>query len=190
MKGARSQAALMRAVRVCTSLMCAVRVCTSLTRSVPIRAALLPTSAIVVALLAGCGDDTAPGEPFFPADYRGTYVEVRNCRQSADHDLHMIRVLADPLAVGPYTTRDAGIPEGAVLVKEEYDFGDFDCTGPIVKFTASRRLAPESAPDDLDWEWQRLDPSREVVFEESPRCVACHTGCEPPDGYEGTCAVP
>ena len=145
---------------------------------------------IVLGLLAACGADVPPGVPLFPADYRDTYVEVRDCRQSADHDLDMIRVLADPLAAAPYMARDAPIPEGAILVKEEYDFGDFDCTGPIVKFAAMRRLAPGSDPDMLDWEWQRLDAARRVVVEDAPRCVGCHTGCEPPDAYEFTCAVP
>lgn len=146
--------------------------------------------ALALLLLAGCGPDAPPGVPLFPADYRDTYVEVRNCRQSADHDLDNIRVLADPLAFSPYSLRDAPIPEGAIIVKEEYDFGDIDCTGPIVKFSAARRLAPGSDPDNLDWEWQRLDASRHVIVEEAPRCVSCHTGCEPPDGYENMCAVP
>lgn len=126
----------------------------------------------------------------FPANYRDTYVEVRDCRQSADHDLHMIRVFADPLARGPYLLRDAPTPEGAVLVKEEYDFGDLDCSGAIVKFSAARRLPADSDPENLDWQWQHLDAARNVLFEEAPRCVSCHTGCEPPDGYEHMCAVP
>jgi len=146
--------------------------------------------AIMLGALAGCGDDAPPGVPIFPADYRASYVEVRNCRQSADHDLHMIRVLADPLAAAPYTGRDAPIPEGAILVKEEYDFGDFDCTGPIVSFAAARKRAIDSDPDNLDWEWQRLDPARRVIVEDEPRCVGCHTSCEEPDGYDHTCAVP
>ncbi len=145
---------------------------------------------VMLVALAGCGDDAPPGVPIFPADYRASYVEVRNCRQSADHDLHMIRVLADPLAAAPYTGRDAPIPEDATLVKEEYDFGDFDCSGAIVSFSAARKQPVDSDPDNLDWEWQRVDSERRVVVEDEPRCVGCHTGCEGPEGYDHTCAVP
>ncbi len=147
---------------------------------------------LAVALaLAACG--TNPDPPpvaFFPPDFASTYTMVRDCRRSADHDLNYIRVYANALAAGPYTNRDAPFPEGAILVKEELDFADATCSGAPVAFTASQRLSPGSSSQTLDWHWMRTDSARTVLSENSPRCVGCHEGCVPPDGYEYTCAVP
>lgn len=141
-----------------------------------------------VVLIGSCGPSA---EPLFPEDYEATYTEVRDCRQSGDHDLHVIRVLADPVAVAAYAERSELFPEGATLVKEEYDFGDFDCTGPIVQWTVMRKLAVGSAPLDLDWEWQTVDANRVVTEDNPERCANCHQGCGvPPDGFDGTCTVP
>jgi hypothetical protein len=154
----------------------------------------------VALLLAACGsdggdDDAADAAPqaeaVFPADYASTYTEVRNCRQSGDHDLNHIRVLADPRALGPYTHHDAPIPVGAVLLKEEYEFGDDTCAGPIKQWTVMKHLAAGTAPDQLDWKWQRVDADRKVVGEDTPRCSGCHSGCtEANGGYEWTCTQP
>lgn len=150
-----------------------------------------------VALLlcaAACGDDeTHPSgpSPLFPEDYASSYVEVRNCRPSGDHDLNIIRVLADPAALDPYVNRDQPIPEGAVLLKEEYDFGETDCNAPIKQWTVMVRLAQGSSPDTLDWRWQRVDSGRQVVEQDAPRCAACHAACNAQSGgYENTCTVP
>ena len=139
----------------------------------------------------GDSDDDAGVDPFFPADYAGSYVEVRNCRGSGDHDLNNIRILAAPDALGPYQKRDAPFPVGAVVLKEEYDFGDQTCTGPLKQWTVMRRLATDSSPSTLDWAWQRVDTTRTVVEQDPQRCIGCHMGCGVgPDGYAGTCAVP
>jgi hypothetical protein len=132
------------------------------------------------------GDDAVP---LFPADYAATYAEVRDCRGSADHDLHFIRVLADPQAVAPYMGRMAPFPDGAVLLKEEHDFGDTDCSQPPIGWTVMVRDG--AATDSLGWQWQKVDVNRKVVSENEARCFNCHTDCGiPPDGYLGTCAVP
>ena len=146
--------------------------------------------AVATAVAAGCdgGDEPAPA---FPADYAATYVEVRGCRGSADHDLRRIRVLADPAALAPYQTRSAPFPPGAIVLKAEHDFADDDCTGPVVEWTVMTRLAAGTAPGLLDWSWQRVDGDRRVVSEDEPRCAGCHADCGgPPDGHDGTCAVP
>jgi hypothetical protein len=152
----------------------------------------LPLLALLVAACPDGGDEGDAGlEPEFPADYAASYVEVRNCRGSGDHDLNNIRILADPAALGPYQSRSEPFPVGAVVLKEEYDFGDLACEGPIKQWTVMRRLAAGSAPENLDWAWQRVDVKRKVFDVDAPRCVGCHTGCGvAPDGYEGTCAVP
>jgi hypothetical protein len=138
---------------------------------------------------AGCGDDGG-GAPLFPDDYGATYLEVRDCRPSGDHDLNNIRVLADPAALGPYTARDAAFPIGAVLLKEEYDFGDPDCSGEIKQWTVMQRRASGTSTDTLDWAWQRVDWDRNVMSEDEPRCIGCHQLCGPPGGYANTCTEP
>ena len=155
----------------------------------------------VLGAAAGCpsddGDDMAEGEegseadPFFPADYESTFTEVRDCRGSGDHDLHNIRILAGPDALAPYQDRMESFPEGSLVLKVEHDFGDTTCEGEILQYTVMRRLAEGSSPDTLDWEWQQVSPEREVLAEDLPRCIGCHTGCGvEPDGYQGTCAMP
>lgn len=146
----------------------------------------------LLGLVAGGCEDPAPvDEPLFPVDYAQSYVEVRDCRGSGDHDLNNIRILAGPTALEPYQSRSEPFPVGALLLKEEYDFGDVDCSGPIVQWTVMQRVAEGSAPDLLDWNWQRVDSERAVVDVDGPRCVNCHTGCgAAPDGYQGTCALP
>jgi hypothetical protein len=124
-------------------------------------------------------------EPSFPADYAKSYVQVRNCRPSAEHDSHNIRILASPSAVAPYRDRDAGFPSGAVVLKEERDFGDVDCSGPILQWTVM------SLQPDAGWHWQSVSPERRVLTTNAAKCVDCHSRCgQPPDGFEGTCAVP
>jgi hypothetical protein len=146
-------------------------------------------SVLALLVVAGCGGDDAA--PVFPEDYASTYVEVRDCRGSGDHDLHNIRVLADPAALAPYRDRDAPFPEGAIVLKEEHDFDDVDCSRAPIGWTVMQRLAPGASEATLGWRWQDVDADREVISEDDPRCVNCHVECGvPPDGYEGTCAIP
>lgn len=143
--------------------------------------------------LPSCGDDgggSSGTAPSFPADYAASYVEVRGCRNSGDHELNRIRVLADPAALAPYDDRDTEFPVGAVVLKEEHDFADTDCTGVPVRWTVMTRLATGSSTETLDWYWQDVDEGRRVVSENDSRCIGCHTGCGvPPQGYLGTCTV-
>ena len=156
------------------------------------RAALAACLCLVTSGCAGddVGDDSGV-EPDFPADYADDYVEVRNCRGSGDHDLNNIRILAGPSAITPYNGRSEPFPPGAIVLKEEFDFGDLACEGPIKQWTVMRRLEDGSAPDTLDWSWQRVDAERKVVDVDAARCINCHSGCGiEPDGYEWTCAMP
>ena len=150
-------------------------------------------------LVAGAcpsGDDGTDGTdggaaPDFPEDYAASYTEVRNCRGSGDHDLHNIRILVDPSGRQAYEGRAEPFPEGAVVLKEEHDFGDTACSGEILQWTVMRKLAAGSSPDTLDWAWQTVDADRTVVDEDLPRCIGCHQSCGvAPDGWDGTCAIP
>lgn len=145
-------------------------------------------------IITGCPDDPPvdpPEEPLFPAGYADSYVEVRDCRQSGDHDLNLIRILADPTALDAYQNRDTPIPVGGILLKEEYEFDDIDCTGAVKQWTVMQRLEPGTNAEALDWRWQEVDADRTIVGEDTPRCYGCHTACtSDADGYENTCAVP
>jgi hypothetical protein len=156
------------------------------------RIRVLAAASLVV---AACSDPPAPlpapgAAPLFPADYAASYVEVRDCRKSGDHELAFVRVLADEAALGPYQDRDGDFPEGAVLLKEQYDFGDATCSGPIGEFTLMAKRA--SATDRLGWEWQRVGADRRVVESNGSRCVTCHARCTgaPEIGYDFTCTEP
>src|SRR5260221_4964197 len=138
-------------------------------------------AAWLVVVAAACGP---PATPLFDADYATTFTEVRNCRGRSDHDLHNVHVLANPLAMAPYVNRDAEFPVGAILLKEEYDFGDTTCADAIVWWTVMEKLPAGSSPSTLDWHWQKVDNHRSVVTDDEVRCISCHTKCGvPPDGY-------
>jgi hypothetical protein len=161
----------------------------------------LLTGCATAVVLLGCPSDDGEGQdsdsesggdmPLFPADYQADYTEVRNCRGSGDHDLHNIRILAGPTALGPYQSRTDPFPEGAIVLKEEFDFGDQTCEGEILQWTVMQRLPTGSSPDTLDWRWQRVDAQGNVASVDEMRCISCHTGCGvAPDGFDGTCAMP
>ncbi len=145
----------------------------------------------VVACDDGDGDDEGTGaEPLFPADVEARYTEVRPCMPSGDHNLNNVRILVDDAALDPYLERTAPFPEGAVVVKPEYDFGDATCAGDVVRWTVMRKLPAGSAAGTLDWAWQTVEVDRTVLDEDLPQCISCHRGCGvAPDGHDGTCAI-
>ncbi len=127
-------------------------------------------------------------EPDFPADYAKSFLEVRACRPSAEHDSHFIRILASPNAVETYKSRDGGFPAGTIVLKEERDFGDTTCAGPILQWTVMK-LQADGGVDG--WHWQKVSPDRHVLSTNEAKCTACHARCgQPPEGFAGTCAVP
>lgn len=147
------------------------------------RVAMSSLAIALVAALVACAD-----EPRFPADYASTYTEVRDCRRSADHDLHYIRVLADPDALAPYRDRTGDFPAGSIILKEEYDFSDGDCTGDILEWTLMEKTASSAR---LGWDWQRVNADRSIKSDNSTLCSNCHSNCTPDmNGYDSTCAVP
>jgi len=140
---------------------------------------------VALVLAAACSDTP---EPEFPTDYAATYTEVRGCRSSSDHDLHQIRVLADPAALDPYRTRTSAFPVGAVVLKEEFDFADTLCAGPILVWTVMKKTRSAA---NLGWTWQYVEPASGVGTQNERRCINCHTTCGVgPDGYDGTCTMP
>ncbi len=144
--------------------------------------------------LLGCSDDAPPGaDPLYPVDYAQSYVEVRACRFSLEHDLMRIRVFASPDAAPTYMARTGTFAANAIIVKQEYDSADMDCSGAVLSTAAIQKLEPGSAPDKLDWRWQRVDESGEPAEDNLTvnRCVDCHTDCGgDPVPFDGTCSVP
>jgi hypothetical protein len=134
-----------------------------------------------------CSDDAPGEEPFFDvAEVMESWPEVRNCRFSIEHDGVNIIVFASPGAETAYTEGTYPLPEGTVLVKAEHD--DSFCD-EVVEFTAMRKLAAGTAPEDGDWEWQRVGANGKVLESGSlPRCVMCHEGCT--NGRDFTCTDP
>lgn len=156
------------------------------------RAVLSAAAALGVGFGAACGGGNGGEETrLFPLSYDASYVEVRPCRTSADHDLNRVKVLVDPTAKDAYQLRDRPFPVGAVVLKEEYDFSDDTCTGPLKQWTVMVKLPDGSVPAALDWHWQKVDAGRTVVTDNEPRCYSCHITCGvPPVGYLGTCSAP
>lgn len=155
-----------------------------------VRLTLAVTAATLTALACGGSDEAAGPAPAFPADYAASFVEVRDCRSSSEHDLHRVRVLADPAAAQVYQSRAGDFAQGAVVLKEEHDFADIDCSGPVERWTVMVRRPAAELDEQLGWRWQDLDAARRVTGEDANSCAGCHTGCgQPPDGFQGTCTV-
>ena len=126
--------------------------------------------------LGGCPPSDTP--PAFPSDYASSYVEVRNCRRSPDHDLAYIRVLTSPEAAETYRTQTGTFAEGSVVLKEE--FADPGCTD-LDSFSVMVREAGA-------WRWQTVSSDRHVLEDGAlPRCIGCHSTCDPQ--FELTCTL-
>jgi hypothetical protein len=126
--------------------------------------------AAVNAALNGC-----PLEPIFPADYRDTFVEVRDCRNSVEHGSVSIRVLVNPESAAAYQRNENPLPVGTIVVKEEFDAPDCSNDADLVRWRPMRKEAPGFDPDDGDWAWQWVDaPARSVRFNDKASCIGCH----------------
>jgi hypothetical protein len=119
--------------------------------------------------------------PIFPANYRDSFIEVRDCRLGIEHGGVMIRVLANSIAAEPYRKLQNPLPVGSIVVKEEYDIHAADCSdaAKIATWSAMAKQSQGFDPDDGDWKWQRvLAPSRHVSCNDKlcPGfvCITCH----------------
>jgi hypothetical protein len=112
--------------------------------------------------------------PIFPASYRNTYVEVRNCRFSVEHDGVAIRVLANPVAVQPYLQNQNPLPVGSVVVKEEYNAAGCGDDSKLVRWRAMRKEEPGFDAEGGDWHWQWVNRNRTVRYDDKSTCIGCH----------------
>lgn len=112
--------------------------------------------------------------PIFPANYDKAFVEVRGCRFSIEHGGVSIRVLANQIAAEPYRRNQNPLPEGSIVVKEEYS-GERCNEADLVRWRAMRKEAPGFDAEDADWHWQWVDaPGRGVRFDDKSTCISCH----------------
>lgn len=159
----------------------------------------------LLALVAGaCGGGSGDGAPTdaaadvtvvapsrLPADYATRFVQVRDCRNSIDHDLNRILIKADPAVAPIYLDGPFPFPAGALIVKEE--FSDPGCTARV-GYTLMQKDPAGTAPAYGDWRWQKLDANGRVLLDgagigPATRCASCHaaTACRARDF---TCAEP
>lgn len=113
-------------------------------------------------------------EPIFPANYRDTFVEVRSCRIGLEHDSYAIRALANDPAVQPYLDHESPLPEGSIVVKEEFAASNCSDDTKLVRWSVMRKEAPGFDPIDGDWHWQRVGGDRSVIADGKATCVGCH----------------
>ena len=118
-------------------------------------------------------------EPIFPANYRATFTEVRDCRLAIEHNGAMIRVLTNDIATEPYRRNQNPLPVGSIVVKEEYDGLDCSNDAELKRWTAMRKEMPDFDPADGDWSWQRVEaPARQVSCNTKTCpgfvCLTCH----------------
>jgi hypothetical protein len=141
-----------------------------------------------VLALGGC--PTGDPEPLVPEDYAATFVEVRDCRLSIDHELEHVRVLAPPDVAAVYTARAGDFGDGALIVKERHAADD--CSDAPIGYAAMRRGAGYWEVGG-DWHWQLLDADFRVDEDgRVERCATCHAICGtgPEGGFDWTCAMP
>ena len=117
-------------------------------------------------------------DPIFPANYRDSFIEVRDCRLGIEHGGVMIRVLANSIGAQPYKRLQNPLPVGSIVVKEEYDGVACD-DADLVRWSAMRKESPGFDSQDGDWHWQRVDaPSRHVACDDKNcpafSCIGCH----------------
>ncbi len=118
--------------------------------------------------LSGC-----PNVSIIPPNYAQTFIEVRDCRLSTEHEGYYIRVLTDAGAAQPYRENSPSLPVGSVVVKEE--FTRSDCrSDSLVRWSAMRKEPPGFDPTSRDWRWQRVLRDGTVVAEGGASCVGCH----------------
>ena len=109
--------------------------------------------------------------PIFPADYRSTFIEVRACRLGIEHDSHMIRVLANPIAAEPYLQEQSPLPVGSIVIKEEFDSTNCRNDADLVSLSVMGKQAPGFDPADNDWHWQWVEATSGNVVCDGKLCT-------------------
>lgn len=148
---------------------------------------------VVLVAVTGCEPEDGPTS-LLSDDWRSTYLEVRGCRASPDHDLEHVALWMDPASKVKWdtcvdafpeggSTCTEGFPEGATFVKPQYLDGACTQLLRISIAKKDRRFAETGG-----WHWQEIafDGERESITKDGaqPRCVGCHATC---DGFDQRC---
>ncbi len=132
-------------------------------------------AALGLLLALGCGAEPAAPpvvQSLLPGDYDARFVQVRDCRDSNDHDLNRILVKVEAGLQERYERGPYPFPVGTVIVKEE--FADPGCA-QRVGWTLMYKEAPGYDARFGDWRWQRLDAAGNVKEDgKLARCAGCH----------------
>ena len=133
-----------------------------------------------VLLSAGCPPTgVGDGEPIFPANYRSTFIEVRDCRFSVEHAA-TIRVWVNSIGADAYLADENPLPVGTVVVKEEFEGGDCSNDAELTSWSVMRKETAGFDKQARDWRFQEVAaPSRTVTINGKSTCIECHTdpGC-------------
>jgi hypothetical protein len=156
-----------------------------------------PAAALIALIMVG-GCDVEPSQPqpsaqpLFAADFEQTFVEVRGCRPSIEHDLEYVRLLVHPDAVDTYRrcvvpsspcSPSDGFTDGALLVKAQYL--NPQCTD-LLRWTAVQKDSSSSTGGG--WRWQEVSADRQVTQDGAPSaCTSCHAKCE--DAFDLRCVM-
>ncbi|MCX8072670.1 MAG: hypothetical protein N3C12_09485 [Candidatus Binatia bacterium] len=118
--------------------------------------------------LSGC-----PLESIIPPNYAQTFIEVRDCRLSTEHEGYYIRVLTDAAGAQLYRENAPSLPVGTVVVKEEYNRPDCRADS-LVRWSAMRKELDGFEPTGSNWHWQRVLRDGTIVADGKETCIGCH----------------
>jgi hypothetical protein len=136
----------------------------------------------------GCfQDSTQPHSAFLPLNtYQSTFQTVRTCRLSGSHANQYQLVLANAIAVEPYTNLSYPLPATSVVVAELHG-NDSSCHN-LLGYYLMAKEQPGYDTTAGDWHWQELDVNQRVSQDgRLTACSSCHAKppcndflCSPP----------
>lgn len=149
--------------------------------------ALLSSGTLAMVVLAvGCPGGSQPPieeDIIFPANFRDLFTIVRDCRNSIEHGA-TIRVWVNDIGVEGYLADASPLPEGTIVIKEEFFGGGCDNDEDLAFWSVMRKEAAGFDPAGNDWRFQEVEsPARRIALDNNATCLACHTAeeCIPRD---------
>ena len=139
--------------------------------------------ATIAAAAASLGSCSGGASSLIPADYRSTFVMVRNCRMTTEHTapaghpttITNIVVYVNSSSAAAYNANANPLPVGTVVLKEEHD--DPGCNH-VVAYSLGRKESAGYDPAHGDWHWQHILATGAVETDgRTPTCntSSCHS---------------
>ena len=146
------------------------------------RRAGAPTLLAALGLWAcGCPSMGPPDDDvavLVPENYRSTFVQVRDCRNSSAHP-STVRVWVNSLGAGAYIANDNPMPVGSIVVKEEFAGTDCSDDAELILWSVMRKEPAGYNATGHDWHFQEVTaPQRTISRDGNATCIACHTASE------------